>query len=453
MTASKQFHHSDCEDPLTSRRTSDDRRPRVVIVGGGFAGLAAATALRRAPVRVTLIDRRNHHLFQPLLYQVATAALSPNQIASPIRTILRGQKNAAVMMDDVTGIDRDRREVQAGDRRVPYDYLIVATGARQSYFGRDDWAPLAPGLKSLEDAIELRKRILLAFERAEFEGDPDERRRLLTFVVIGGGPTGVETAGAIAELARKALAMDFRSIDPSCARIVLVEAGPRLLSVFPERLARHASHALDALGVEALVGRKITQIVDGGVTLGDEFIATRSVVWAAGVASSPAAAWTGCETDGAGRALVRRDLTAPGHSEIFVLGDCAHAANDSGAPLPGLAPVAKQQGIYAAHVISNELKGRRSRKPFRYKPVGTMATIGRHSAIADFGHVRLVGFVGWLTWSAAHIYFLIGFRNRVAVAFDWAWSYLTFERGARLITGPIAPTRPTSQTPSTRRAA
>lgn len=415
-----------------------DALPRVVIIGAGFGGLAAAKTLAHAPVHVTLIDRRNHHLFQPLLYQVATAGLSPNQIATPIRAILRKQKNASVELGKVEDIDTAKREVVLGDRRVPYDYLIVATGARHAYFGHDDWERFAPGLKTLEDATEQRKRILLAFERAELEDDPAERARLTTFVVIGGGPTGVETAGAIAELAKKALARDYRRIDPGMARIVLIEAAPRVLGGFPPDLSEHARRALEKLGVEVQLGHAVTNVDAEGVTLDGERIESRTVIWAAGVQSSPAARWLDIPADRAGRAIIADTLRAPGHDEIFVIGDCAAVSDAEDKPLPGVAPVAKQQGAYAARAILAELRGEPRSKQFRYVDYGNLATVGRKAAIADFRGLHLKGFIGWLVWCAAHIYYLIGFKNRIAVALDWTWSYLTFERGARLITGDVA---------------
>jgi NADH dehydrogenase len=422
----------------TSLSTADEpsRLPRVVVVGAGFGGLAAATGLRKAPVAVTVIDKRNYHLFQPLLYQVATAALSPADIATPIRAILRGQTNAEVLLAKVANIDKERREVVLEDRRVPYDYLIVATGARHAYFGHDEWERFAPGLKKIDDATELRRRILLAFEQAEIATDEAERRRLLTFVVIGGGPTGVEMAGAIAELAKMALARDFRHIDPRQARILLIEAGPRILTAFPPKLSEKAERALSRLGVEVRTGTPVTACDEDGVQLGEERIPSRCIVWGAGVAASPAAKWLDAERDRAGRVMVEPDLTLPGHPEIFVIGDTAHALDGEGKPLPGVAPVAKQQGKYVAKLIQTRLADRPSPGPFRYRNLGNMATIGRRAAVADFGWLRVNGRFAWLLWGLVHIYFLIGFRNRVAVLLDWLWAYLTFQRGARLITGP-----------------
>lgn len=410
-------------------------QPRIVIVGAGFGGLAATTALRRAPVEVTVIDRRNHHLFQPLLYQVATAGLSPADIAQPIRSILRRQRNATVLLGRVTGIDRAAREVLIGRRRVPYDYLIVATGARHAYFGHDDWEPIAPGLKKIEDATDIRRRILLAFEEAENAAHADEQAPMLTFVVIGGGPTGVELAGAIAELARKALVADFRKIQAHQARVLLVEAGPRLLPAFPERLSTVARRSLERLGVEVRLGAPVTACDAEGVMIGDERILARVVVWAAGVAASPAAKWLAAESDRAGRVRVGPDLSLPDQPDIFVIGDTALVTGPDGNPVPGVAPAAKQAGRYVARVIRARLRGRPT-PPFRYRHLGNLATIGRTAAVADFGRIRLSGGLAWLLWGLVHIYFLIGFRNRLVVALDWLWAYLTFERGARLITGP-----------------
>jgi NADH dehydrogenase len=444
MQTSFHVHSKTCGCSPEIRAVGEtDTRPRVVIVGAGFGGLSAAKALAKADVRVTLVDRRNHHLFQPLLYQVATAGLSPGQIATPIRTIIRKQKNAEVLLGTVTAVDKARREIVLDGHRINYDYLVIATGARHSYFGRDDWEPFAPGLKSLEDATELRKRILLSFEKAELEPDEEARRRLLTFVVIGAGPTGVEMAGSIAELAHRALASDFRAIDPHAARVVLVEAGPRALSSFPEDLSLYTEKALGKLGVELMMDARVTDVSEQGVMLarasGAEALPSACVIWAAGVAASPVAKWLGVEGDRAGRVPVGSDLTVAGHPEIFVIGDCALVKDKAGKQLPGLAPVAKQQGEYVGRVLKAEAQDRtKSRAEFRYQDFGALATVGRKVAIADFGKFKLTGFIGWLTWCLAHIYFLIGFRNRFSVALDWTWSYLTFERGARLITGPVS---------------
>ena len=408
--------------------------PRIVIVGAGFGGLSAAMALARTPAQIVVIDERNYHLFQPLLYQVATAGLSPADIAAPIRGILRRQKDAHVMLGCVTGIDLCQREVILRGRRIPYDYLIVATGARHAYFGHDEWAAVAPGLKKIDDATRVRRKILIALERAEGETDAKERRRLMTFVVVGGGPTGVEMAGAIAELAKVALAMDFRAIDPAMSRIVLVEAGPRVLATFPERLSAVAKRSLERLGVEVRLGARVSHCDDGGVKLGDERIGSRTIVWAAGVAASPAAEWLAARHDRLGRVVVAHDLSLPGHEDVFVIGDTAHAQDASGKPLPGIAPVAKQQGKYVAKVLRARIAGRRAPAAFRYRHVGNLATIGRTAAVVDFGFLRLTGLIAWLVWGAVHISFLVGFRNRLAVAFDWLWAYVTFQSGARLIT-------------------
>jgi NADH dehydrogenase len=412
-------------------------KSRVVIVGGGFGGLSAAKALSAHPFDITLIDRNNHHLFQPLLYQVATAALSPADIASPIRTILRGQRNARVVLAEVSGVDLKRKLVLAGGRRVPYDYLIIATGARHAYFGHDDWASYAPGLKTIDDATYLRRRILLAFERAEAEDDTEERRRLMTFVVVGGGPTGVEMAGAIAELAKRALARDFRSIDPRCARVILVEAAPRVLTPFEPSLSEAARRSLQSLGVEVRLGAAVSDCSCEGVRVGGEFVPTRTIIWAAGVMASPAGHWLGADIDRAGRVKVRPDLSVPGHPDVLVIGDTAAVAQGDGTILPGVAPVAKQQGQYVARALIARRAGR-TIEPFRYRDLGSLATIGRKRAVAQFGKLRVSGFLAWVLWSVVHIYFLIGFRNRFAVALNWAWSYITFERGSRLITGLYA---------------
>jgi len=412
---------------------SASRRPQIVIIGAGFGGLSAATRLSKADADVTVIDRHNHHLFQPLLYQVATAALSPADIAAPIRGILGRQQNTRVMLGTVTGIDKDARTVMLGERRVRYDHLMVATGARDAYFGHDEWAAVTTSLKDIKDAREMRRRILMAFERAEDSDDEAERRRLMTFVIIGGGPTGVELAGALAELSRATLARDFRRIDPKTTRIVLVEAGPRLLSAFPLRLSTVAARALTRLGVEVRLGAPVTGCDCGGVTIGDDRIESRTVIWAAGVAASPAAQWLGVQPGPGGRVEVEPDLTLPGHPEVFVIGDTALTKGRNGKPLPGVATVAKQQGRYVARAIAVRLAGNTAH-PFRYRDVGNLATIGRREAVVDFGWLRLTGRFAWLVWSGAHIYFLIGFRNRLVVASEWLWSYLTYQRGARLIT-------------------
>jgi NADH dehydrogenase len=425
-------------------------RPRVVIVGAGFGGLSAAKALADAPVDVIVVDRHNYHLFQPLLYQVATAGLSPADIASPIRSILAGQKNTSVVLAKVTGIDTATHEVVTGDRRIAYDHLIIATGARHAYFGHDEWEKHAHGIKKIDDATYLRRKILLAFEQAESEPDERERRAFLNFVVVGGGPTGVEMAGAIAELARKALAADFRTIDPCDASVVLVEAGPRLLAGFDPRLSEAAKRSLERLGVEVRCSARVTDCTAEGVTLGDvELIETRTIVWGAGVRASQAAKWLKAEGDNVGRVKVCPDLSVPGHPDVFVVGDTAHVLDMDGKPLPGVAPVAKQEGLYVARLIKARLKGR-TPGPFMYRNYGSLATIGRKSAVVQFGRVRLTGYVAWWLWGIAHVYFLIGFRNRLAVATSWAWNYLTFQRGTRLITGADpepAPPRPTAVAP------
>jgi len=413
--------------------SSTQQRRRVVIVGAGFGGLSAAKRFANFPFDVTVVDRHNYHLFQPLLYQVATAGLSPADIASPIRGILRHQRNAEVLLAKVSGLDLSNKEVIAEGRRIPFDYLIIATGAEHAYFGHD-WASYAPGLKTIDDATYLRRRILLAFERAESVKDAAERRRLLNFVVVGGGPTGVEIAGAIAELARRALASDFRSIDPRCARIILIEAAPRLLTPFDPTLSATARRSLEQLGVEVRLSAGVTDCDCSGVSIGDERIETRTIVWAAGVKASPAAEWLAADSDRAGRVLVQADLSVPGQPDIFVIGDAAAAIGADGKPLPGVAPVAKQQGQYVADLLIARTQGRTLRS-FRYRDFGSMATIGRKRAVAQFAAVKLSGVTAWLLWSLAHIYFLIGFRNRLTVALNWAWSYATFQRGTRLITG------------------
>jgi NADH dehydrogenase len=408
--------------------------PRIVIVGAGFGGLSAAKALAGEPFDVTVIDRHNYHLFQPLLYQVATASLSPAEIASPIRGILQRAQNVNVMLGKVSGIDLERREVLAEGRRVPYDTLVLATGAQHAYFGHGDWAAFAPGLKTIDDATYIRRRILLAFEKAETETDPAERARLLNFVIVGGGPTGVEMAGAIAELANRALAEDFRSIDPRAARIILVEAAPRLLTPFDPPLSEAARTSLEQLGVEVRLGTPVTALDGAGVSVGTERIEARTVIWGAGVIASPAGEWLGAETDRAGRVKVTPDLSVPGHPDIFVIGDTAAINDAKGNPLPGVAPVAKQQGNYVAALLIARQKGK-TVAPFRYRDLGSLATIGRKRAIIQMGRLKMKGFFAWLLWCVAHIYYLIGFRNRFVVALSWLWNYITFQRATRLITG------------------
>ena len=406
--------------------------PRVVIVGGGFGGLYAARALATAPVALTVVDRTNHHVFQPLLYQVATASLSPSQIAYPIRGVLRRQENARVVLGEVTGVDLARRVVTLADGELPYDHLILATGARHSYFGHPEWEARAPGLKTLDDALRIRERILLAFERAERERDPERRRALLTFVVVGGGPTGVEMAGAIGEIACKVMARDFRDIDTRDTRTILVEAGPRLLPAFPASLAAKAERSLERLCVEVRTGEAVTRLEEGAVWLGRDRVASGTVIWAAGVAPSPLARSLGVPLDRAGRVVVNADLSVPGHPEAFVIGDLAACADEAGKPLPGLAPVAIQAGEHAARNVARAVRGEAA-LPFRYRDKGTMATIGRNAAVVDLGRLRIWGYPAWLMWCFIHILWLIGFRNRFLVMIEWAWAYLRFERSARLI--------------------
>ena len=410
-----------------------DARPHVVIIGAGFGGLSAATALARATVDITVIDRQNHHCFQPLLYQVATAALSPAEIAWPIRAILRHQRNATVLMAEVTGIDTANRQVQTTSAAVPYDHLVVATGATHSYFGHDEWAEFAPGLKRIEDATRIRRSILLAFEHAELTDDAAERVRLLTFVIIGAGATGVEMAGAIAEIARHTIAMDFRRIDPRTAQIILIEAGPRVLPALSNDLSNYALRALTKMGVDVRTDTRVTGCDGRGVDLANGRINAGTIIWAAGVVASPAARWLNAEHDRAGRVLIRDDLTVPGHPEIFVIGDAATVKDESGKPVPGVAPAAKQMGAYVGKLIAARITGQ-SLPPFRYRHAGDLATIGRRAAVVSIGKVHLTGFLGWLFWGVVHIYFLIGLRRRFVVAINWLWDYLTFQRGARLIT-------------------
>ncbi len=418
--------------------------PHVVILGGGFAGLYAARGLRRAPVRVTLIDRRNHHLFQPMLYQVATAALNPSDIAAPIRSVLRNQANAEVLLAEVSTIDVPTRRVTLTDgSQIAYDYLIVATGAHHSYFGHNEWEPLAPGLKSLEDAVEIRQRVLLAFERAERETDSVRRHAFLTFVIVGGGPTGVEMAGAVAELRRYALRRDFRRIDPGEATVMLLEGGTRLLPSYPPSLSDQAKKDLRRLGVEVRTETMVTDIRPGSVVAAGWTIPTQTVIWAAGNLASPVLKSMGAPLDSAGRAIVEPDCTIPGHPEVFVLGDAAHFEHQEGGPLPGVSPVAIQMGEYAAGVIASDLNGE-PRRAFQYWDKGQLAVIGRGRAVADIWKLHFGGLLAWLTWTFVHIFFLIGFRNRILVMIQWAWSYLTYGRGARLITAetPRTPSLP-----------
>ena len=409
--------------------------PHVVIVGGGFGGLYAARALAGRPVRVTLLDRRNHHLFQPLLYQVATAALNPSDIAAPLRSVLRRATNVTVFLASVERVELAGRRVVLERGAIGFDALVLAAGASHSYFGHDDWEVFAPGLKTLEDALEIRRRVLLAYEAAERERDGAEQRALLTFVVIGGGPTGVELAGALGEISRQTIARDFRLIDPTKARIILLEGGPRILPAFPEPLSRSAADALRRIGVEVDTHAVVTRVTADAVWLGGEQIRTRTVLWAAGVAAAPLARTLGAPLDHAGRVLVERDLSVPGHPEAFAIGDLCAFLHQTGAPLPGVAPVAIQQGRAVADNVLRRLRGQPTRS-FRYRDKGSMATIGRAAAVAVVGRFRLSGLLAWLAWLLVHIMFLIGFRNRLLVLFEWAWAYVTWHRGARLITGP-----------------
>lgn len=411
------------------------RRKRIVIVGGGFGGLDAAKALDGAPVDVTVIDRRNHHVFQPLLYQVATASLNPSEIAAPIRRILRKQENAEVILGNVVGVDRQARKVQMVDGEVEYDYLILSTGVTHSYFGHEEWAPHAPGLKTISDALELRRKIFLAFEAAERESRSDQRNSWMTFFIVGGGPTGVELAGALAEITRHTLRSDFRKIDPREARVILVEGAPRVLPAMKERLSEKARFQLQKLGVEVRVDAMVTCIDETGVSIGDEHIITHNVFWAAGVAASPLGKSLGVPLDRAGRVLVNPDLTLPGDDRVFVIGDLARLEQD-GKAVPGVAPAAMQEGRHAAENIGRALDGE-ALKPFRYLDKGTLATIGRAAGVADIRGLQLSGAIAWLSWLLVHIWFLIGFRNRFVVMLEWARSYLTYEKQARLITEEV----------------
>lgn len=415
---------------------------KVVILGGGFAGLEAARGLADAPVEVTVVDRENHHCFQPLLYQVATASLTPADVAWPLRGVLGGNRNTRVVLAEVEGVDAEARKVRTTGGDFAYDVLVVATGAGHAYFGNDGWARHAPGLKRLDDAEAIRRRILMAFETAELAGDAARRAALTTFVVVGGGPTGVEMAGAIADMARHALPSDFRNIDPCQARVVLVEAGQRILPAFPDRLGAYAQRALERMGVEVRTGVAVSGVDDGGVDLGETRLDAGAVVWAAGVEASPAARWLDAPADKAGRVKVNDRLEAPGHPEILVLGDTAAVEGAGGRPVPGIAPAAKQMGAYAARRIARQAQGRPPPGPFRYRHQGDLATIGRSSAIVKLEAFTLTGLSGWLFWGAAHVYFLIGPRNRIAVTFHWLWEYLTRAKRARLITGPERPEGP-----------
>jgi NADH dehydrogenase len=413
----------------------DDPLPHVVIVGGGFAGLNAARGLARAPVRVTLIDRRNHHLFQPLLYQVATAALNPSDIATPIRRILRNQKNVEVLLAEARSVDLRAKVVELDEDVISYDYLVVATGARHSYFGHDEWAPFAPGLKSIGDALEIRKRILMAFELAEREADPRIRDAFLTFVIVGGGPTGVELSGALCEIAQHALARDFRRINPAQARVILLEGSGRVLQSYKPELSAKAQQQLEHIGVDVRTHRRVTSVDTEGVGIGSERIEARTVLWAAGVAGSGLGRGLGVPLNREGRVPVAPDLTIVGHKEAFVVGDLAGLTQDGG-PVPAVAPAAMQEGRHTAHNIVRAIAGQ-PLLAFRYVNKGSLATIGRSAAVADLGRVRLSGLPAWVAWLGLHLVFLVGFRNRTLVLFEWAWSFLSYDRGARLITGPL----------------
>ncbi|WP_245581890.1 NAD(P)/FAD-dependent oxidoreductase [Phyllobacterium phragmitis] len=407
----------------------------VVVVGAGFGGLETVRGLSGAPVRITMIDQRNHHLFQPLLYQVATAMLATSEIAWPVRYLFRDRPEVKTLLATVQGVDTAKHEVLLSDgHSVPYDTLVLATGARHAYFGHDEWERFAPGLKTLEDATTIRRRMLMAFELAERETDPARRQALLTFVIIGGGPTGVELAGAIAELAHVTLVKDFRSIDPHLTRVVLIEAGPRILAGFTEDLSAYAHKALERLGVEVRTGEAVTECAAGHVVFGKETLATGTILWAAGVQASPAAQWLGAEADRAGRVKVAPDLTVPGHPEIFVVGDTAAVFAPDGKPVPGIAPAAKQQGGHVAATIKARLSGKSAPGAFRYKHSGSLATIGKRAAVIDFGWIKLRGWLAWWIWGIAHIFFLIGTRNRIAVALSWLWIHISGHRSARLIT-------------------
>jgi NADH dehydrogenase len=412
-----------------------DRKPRIVIVGAGFGGLFAAKALRRVDANVTLVDRHNYHLFQPLLYQAAAAALAPSDIAWPIRSIVSRQGNATVLMDEVSDVHVDRHRVMLRRDSIEFDYLVIATGVTHSYFGREDWEAAAPGLKSLDDATLIRRRILMAFEKAEMLHDEKARARFLRFVIVGGGPTGVELAGTIAELARYTLAADFRGIDPRRAKVTLIEAGNRLLPTFHESLSRYAQRALKRLGVEVQLGLPVTDCGAEGVALGDETIAAATVIWAAGVAATPVGRWLGAKTDRSGKVMVEPDLSIPGHANIFVVGDAALVQDARGEPVPGIAPAAKQQGRYVARVIAARIGNKPSPPAFRYRHAGSLATIGRKAAVIEFPPLRLKGWLAWWIWGIAHIYFLLGVPSPLLVSLRWLWEYLTYGRGARLITG------------------
>ncbi|XQA64551.1 NAD(P)/FAD-dependent oxidoreductase [Xanthomonas sacchari] len=428
---------------------NDTPVPHLIVVGGGFAGLWATRALARTPLRITLIDRRNHHLFQPLLYQVATAGLSAPDIAAPLRQILRHQDNVEVRLGEVVDIDKQARQVRLADgQALDYDYLLVATGATHAYFGHDDWAAHAPGLKTLDDALQLRRHLLLAFERAEAETDPAARAAWLSFAIVGGGPTGVELAGTLAEIARHTLKHEFRRIDPAEARVRLIEAGPRVLSSFPEHLSAKAQKQLEKLGVEVLTGVPVADIDAHGYRLGDAFVPARTVVWAAGVAASPLAKTLQAPLDRSGRVQVQPDLSVPGHPELFVAGDLAALQQADGRPVPGVAPAAKQMGRHVADTLRRRLRGDTASVPFRYADYGNLATIGRMAAIVHLGRLQLSGVLAWWFWLAAHVFFLIGFRNRVVVLLNWAWAYWSYQRAARIILGDLPAAEDTQAQPA-----
>jgi NADH dehydrogenase len=413
---------------------AENNKPHIVIIGGGFGGLKVAKSLKRADVRVTLVDRTNHHLFQPLLYQVAMAGLSPAEIASPLRSILRKQKNATVVLDEVLEIDIKNHFLKMSNGTLTYDYLVLATGVQNSYFGNNHWAKYAIGLKDLDDAIEIRRRVLVAFEEAEREQTPEREKQLLTFVVIGGGPTGVELAGTLSELARYVLKRDFRTINPTSTRVVLIERGDRILSSFPKTLSIKATEQLKHLGVEVITGVGVTDITAEGVQLGDNFIPSATVLWGAGVQSNAITKTLGVPLDRSGRVIIEADLTIPGHPEVYVIGDASCYTHQTGQPLPGVAPVAMQQGVLAGQNILNTIEGK-PREKFNYVDKGSMATIGRSAAVAYAETLEFSGFIAWVMWLGVHIIFLIGFHNRAIVFFQWVWSYFTYKRGARIITG------------------
>lgn len=419
---------------MTSNGDHSQRR-RVVIVGAGFGGLWAVKRLKGAPVDILLIDQRNHHLFQPLLYQVATASLAPSEVAWPIRAMLHDRKDVTTILGTVAGVDPAARAVRLADGgAVRYDTLILATGARHGYFGHDEWEAAAPGLKTIEDATAIRGRILLAFEQAEREADPAWLAALLTFVIVGGGPTGVELAGTIADLARDTLPRDFRAIDTRNARVLLVEAGPKVLNGYPDSLSDYAKRALEKLGVEVRLNAPVTQIERGAVTLGGQRVAAHTIIWAAGVRASPAAEWLQAPADRNGRIVVEPDLTIPGHRDIFAVGDTITVPGPNGAPVPGIAPAAKQQGAFVAETIRRRLAGNSERLPFHYRHEGSLAQIGKGKAVIDFGWLKLRGSIAWWLWGVAHIYFLVGVRSRLSVALNWLWIYTRDQRSARLIT-------------------